>query len=331
MGGFSTARMLALIVGAMMYGTLLNLVLLSFIGLPLLLIALLIPACRQRMRRQPRHFGALAGVCAIIVVCVLWKIHRDDQLNKAHHPQLEQDVQLDGLQLPAGAKLYLRTLEPLDAQGQPQPHGLRSLVYAEFAAPHTINGVEVTELQMYGSGSSSKMLLSRDQVVAGWPCAGGTWVTLDIADEDRLQPSRWRFSACRLVTGADVAGVKWPDSSEVRQYDGRFRIGLASPAVVIQGIALSNLSLDLDEQRQPGRWNGQLAQDLTLGDWHYPRGMRVRQDAPGTLMFSPSQSDCAQNLRTGETLDAGRSIQQRRDNGAVLWIKPNAGLGVADW
>ncbi|AZD05135.1 hypothetical protein [Pseudomonas chlororaphis] len=326
--------MLALIFGAMMYGTLLNLVLLSFIGLPLLLIALLIPACRHRMRRQPLHFGVLAGVCVIIVVCVLWKIHRDNQLNKAHHPQLEQDVQLDGLQLPAGAKLNLGTLEPLDAQGRPQSHGLRSLYYAEFAAPHRINGVEVTELQMYGSGPFSKMLLSRDQVVAGWPCAGGTWVTLDIADADRLQPSRWRFSACTLVTGADVAGVKWPDSSEVRQYDGRFSIdtiGLASPAVVIQGIALSDLSLDLDEQRQPGRWRGQLAQDLTLGDWHYPRGMRVRQDTPGTLMFSPSKSDRAQNLRTGETLDAGHSIQQRRESGAVLWIKPNAGLGVLDW
>jgi len=326
--------MLALIFGAMIYATLLSLVLLSFIGLPLLLIGLLIPACRRRMRRQPLHFGALAGVCAIFVVCTLWKIHSDDRLRKALHPELEQDVQLDGLPLPAGAKLNLETLEPLDSQGQPQPYGLRSLYYAKFAAPHTINGVEVTELQMYGSGPFSKMLLSRDQVVAGWPCAGGTRVTLDIADEDRLQPSRWRFSACTLVTGADVAGVKWPDSSEVRQYDGRFSIdtiGLASPAVVIQGIALSSLSLDLDKQRQPGRWSGQLAQDLTLGDWHYPRGMRVRQDTPGTLMFSPSKSDSAQNLRTGETLDAGRSIQQRRENGAVLWIKPNTGLGVLDW
>ncbi|CAI9006578.1 DUF3488 domain-containing protein [Pseudomonas chlororaphis] len=327
--------MLALIFGAMIYATLLNLVLLSFIGLPLLLIAWLIPAFRHRMRRQPLHFGALAGVCAIIVVCTLWKIYSDDQLRKALHPQLEQDVQLDGLPLPAGAQLNLGTLEPLDSQGQPQPHGLRSLYYAKFAAPHTINGVEVTELQMYGSGPFSKMLLSRDQVVAGWPCAGGTWVTLDIADADRLQPSRWRFSECTLVAGADVAGVKWPNSSDVRQqYDGRFRInsiGLASPAVVIQGIALSSLSLDLDERRQPGRWNGQLAQDLTLGDWHYPRGMRVRQDTPGTLMFSPSKSDSAQNLRTGETLDAGRSIQQRREGGAVLWIKPNTGLGVLDW
>jgi hypothetical protein len=327
--------MLALIFGAMIYATLLNLVLLSFIGLPLLLIAWLIPAFRHRMRRQPLHFGALAGVCAIIVVCTLWKIYSDDQLRKALHPQLEQDVQLDGLPLPAGAQLNLGTLEPLDSQGQPQPYGLRSLYYAKFAAPHTINGVEITELQMYGSGPFSKMLLSRDQVVAGWPCAGGTWVTLDIADADRLQPSRWRFSECTLVTGADVAGVKWPSSSDVRQqYDGRFRINsidLASPAVVIQGIALSSLSLDLDERRQPGRWNGQLAQDLTLGDWHYPRGMRVRQDTPGTLMFSPSKSDSAQNLRTGETLDAGRSIQQRRESGAVLWIKPNTGLGVLDW
>ncbi|AZE26535.1 hypothetical protein C4K05_6124 [Pseudomonas chlororaphis subsp. aureofaciens] len=326
--------MLALIFGAMIYATLLNLVLLSFIGLPLLLIAWLIPAFRHRMRRQPLHFGALAGVCAIIVVCTLWKIYSDDQLRKALHPQLEQDVQLDGLPLPAGAQLNLETLEPLDSQGQPQPYGLRSLYYAKFAAPHTINGVEVTELQMYGSGPFSKMLLSRDQIVAGWPCAGGTWVTLDIADADRLQPSRWSFSECTLVTGADVAGVKWPSSSEVRQYDGRFSIdtiGLASPAVVIQGIALSSLSLDLDKQRQPGRWSGQLAQDLTLGDWHYPRRMRVRQDTPGTLMFSPSKSDSAQNLRTGETLDAGRSIQQRRENGAVLWIKPNTGLGVLDW
>lgn len=324
----------ALIFGAMMYGTLLNLLMLSFIGLPLLLLALLIPASRRRMRRQPLRFGALAAVCALFVACTLWKVHRDDQRNQALHPRLEQDVQLDGLQLPAGTQLSLDTLEPLDAQGRPQPHGLRSLVFVEFAAPHAINGVEVTQLRMYGGGPFSKMLLSRDQEVMGWPCAGGTWVTLDIADEDRLQPSRWRFSSCTLVAGSDVAGVKWPASSEVSRYDDSFSLntlGLASPSVVIQGLALSDLTLKLDEQRRPGRWSGQLAQDLTLGDWHYPRRMRVRQDTPGTLMFSPSRSDSAHNLRTGETLDAGRSIQQRSDSGAVLWIKPNTGLGVLDW
>ncbi|POA29464.1 MULTISPECIES: hypothetical protein [unclassified Pseudomonas] len=326
--------MLPLIFGAMIYVTLLNVVFLSFIGLPALLIALLLPGWRRQMLRQPRRFGFLALVCAAVVICTLWKIHRDAERDKALNPRLEQDAQLDGLQLPAGTQLHLKALEPLGPDGQPQLHGLRSLDYAEFAAPHMIMGVQITALQMYGSGPLSKMLLASDQVVDGWPCAGGTWVMLDIADEDRLQPSRWRFTSCTLAHGAKVAGVTWPYRSEVNRYDGQYSVqtvGLASPSVVVQGIALSVVTLKLDESRQPERWDGQLAEEMTLGDWQYPKGMRVRQDTPHTLMFSPSKSYSALNRRTGETLRAGRSILQRSTDGIVKWIKPNAGLGVLDW
>lgn len=70
---------------------------------------------------------------------------------------------------------------------------------------------------------------------------------------------------------------------------------------------------------------------MTLGEWQYPHGMRVGQSHPGTLMFSPSQSYAARNLRTGEGLKLNHSILQRRSDGSVLWIKPNAEVNVADW
>ena len=326
--------MLPLSIDAMLYLAVLNVVFLSFVGLPALLIALCVPAWRRQMLRQPRRFGALGLVCLSVVgamSCKYWLNAADD---RARNPTLEQDVQVEGLPLPAGARLHLRTVEPLDQYDQPQSHGLPSLFAAEFAAPHPIKGVHVTALEMYGP-PYVKLRLASDQVVDGWPCAGDTWVTFDIDEETRLQPDRWRFESCTLVANTEMGGLTWPAGSYVHRSGEEYELRPwgKRERVVLQGMPLSSptLTVKLDKQQRAVGWEGQLDERTTFGDWQYLRLTRVRQDAPHTLMFSPNKGDPAYNLRTGETLKAGHSILQRSPDGAVLWIKPNTGLGLADW
>lgn len=315
-------------------GVLLQLVLVSFVGLPALLIACFVKRWRQVMLRHPRTFSALGLVFSTVVVRTLWSEVREVLDAQALNPRLEQDLQLGGLRFPAGTQVQLATWKPLDIYDQPHVHGLQSLKYAEFAEPQSIMGVQVTALELPESGDYARVQLASDQVVDGWPCAGGSWVTLDAAADVRLQPGRWTLDSCTLATQAVVQGVSWPVGSLVSHHTHEYivqTLGAAHPPVVVEGIGLASLTLKLNEQRQRWRWEGQLADTMTLGDWEYPRGMSVRQDEVQTLLFSPSSDYAARNLRTGETLAAGHSILQRRADGSTLWIKPNAELGVPDW
>ena len=59
--------MLPLSIDALLYVTVMNILLLMFIGLPTLLIGLCIPGWRRRMLRQPWRFGALGLACLLVV------------------------------------------------------------------------------------------------------------------------------------------------------------------------------------------------------------------------------------------------------------------------
>ncbi len=315
-------------------GVLLQLVLVSFVGLPALLIACFVKRWRRVLLRHPRTFGVLALVFSTVVAGTLWSEAREFLDTQALNPRLEQDLQLGGLRFPAGTQVKLATWKPLDIYDQPQVHGLQSLKYAEFAEPQPVMGVQVTALELPEHGDYVRLQLASDQVVDGWPCAGGSWVTLDAAAEVRLQPERWTLDSCTLAPQVTVQGVTWPADSLVSHHTHEYivqTLGAAHPPVVIEGIGLVSLTLKLNEQRQRRYWTGQLADPMSLGDWEYPRGMSVRQDEVPTVLFSPSSDYAARNLRTGETLAAGRSILQRRADGSTLWIKSNAELGVPDW
>ncbi|MGB6214187.1 hypothetical protein [Pseudomonas mandelii] len=326
--------MLPLAIGAMLYVTVLNVVLLAFVGLPALLIALCVPAWRRQMLRQPRRFGALGLVCLSVVGAMSGNYWLDAANDRARKPTLEHDVQVEGLPLPAGTRLHLSTVDPLDQYDQPQAHGLPSLIAAEFVAPHRIKGINVTALEMFGP-PYVKLRLASDQAVDGWPCANDTWVTFEIDEETRLQPDRWRFESCTLVANTEMGGLTWPSGSYVHRYGEEYELtpGGKRERVVLQRVALSGptLTLKLDKQQKAVGWEGQLNDRITFGDWQYPRLTRVREDSPHTLLFSPNKSNPAHNLRTGEMLKAGHSILQRSSDGAVQWIMPNTGLGLADW
>ncbi len=304
----------------------------GFIGLPVLLIMLCVPAWRRPLLRHPRKVGAMALVCVSVVGLTsyrLWVDHRERQLR---NPTLDHAVQVGELTLPAGASVHLSTLEPLDEKGEPQIHGLASVRSAEFIAPHAIAGIKVSALKMYFL-PEAELLLAGDQVVDGWPCAGGTWLKMSVTEETRLQPERWRFSACTLVAGAQIAGETWPAQSRIYREGDEYTVSdwMAREPVSVRGIVLSSVSVTLDQQHRLLRWDGQLENPLTVGDWQYPHGVRVAQNSPGTLMFSPSKSDAVRNLRTGKGLKLNHSILQRQSDGSVLWIKPNAEVNVIDW
>ncbi|MDX9671667.1 MULTISPECIES: hypothetical protein [unclassified Pseudomonas] len=308
------------------------LLLVSFIGLPVLLIMLSVPAWRRSLLLHPRKLAAIALVCVPVVGLTVYQMVSSAQDSRARNPRLDHDVQIGNMALPAGTRLHLSTLEPLDENGQPQVHGLASLDRADFAGPHSLAGMQVSAIKMYRL-PETELLLVGDQVIDGWPCAGGSWLTMTVTEQTRLQPERWAFGACTLVGGTRIVGETWPAESRVYREDDHYSVSdwMAKEPVSMRGIVLSSVTVKLDKQRRLLRWDGQLQNPMTLGEWQYPHGMRVGQSHPGTLMFSPSQSYAARNLRTGEGLKLNHSILQRRSDGSVLWIKPNAEVNVADW
>ncbi|MFJ4197119.1 hypothetical protein [Pseudomonas sp. NPDC089534] len=310
---------------ALIYMTVWWLVIGSFLGLPILLIMLCVPAWRRPLLRHPRKLGALTLVATSVVGVTTYQILSSYQENLRRNPTLDHAEQIEGLDLPAGTRLHLKAAEPLEAGGQPQAQALASLEAAEFGAPHTVMGLRVSALQMYGSDEANLKLVG-NQTVDGWPCAGASWVVARFNRQARLRPELWRFSRCELVPGTHIAGVDWPADSQVLQRDVGYSVSHygTSPAITLDGLALKNVSVRLDAQRGRLHWEGQLRTPMTLGDWHYPEGMRVGQIMPYTLVFRADGYYTGRNLRTGEGLAPGHSIEQHVLDGAELWIKPDS-------
>jgi hypothetical protein len=321
----------ALNLSALFYAMFWWFLIVGFIGLPLLLIMLGVPAWRRPLLRHPRKVAVMALVCGSVVGLTsyqLWLNHRERELL---NPRLDHAVVVGELALPAGARVHLNALEPLDANGEPQTHGLASLSSVEFPAPHVVAGITVSALRLYFP-PDTEMLLAADQVIDGFPCAGGTWVTVSATEQTRLQPERWRFTACTLVAGSVIAAETWPAQSRVSREGDAYTVHnwLAEAPVSLRGIVLSNVIVTLDAQRRLLHWEGQLENPVTVGEWQYPHGTTVAQNRPDTLMFSPSPLSPASNLRTGQSLRRDHSILQRQADGRVLWIKPNGEIDAPD-
>lgn len=317
---------------SLVYVTVWAVVMAAFFGLAVLLTMLCVPSWRRSLARHPRKAGALALICLPVVGITLWQIISSIADTIGRNFRLQHDVQVEALSLPAGTLLHLMALEPLDRNGQPQIHGLASLDTARFPAPHTLMGAQVTSMQMDGL-TSAELRLASDQVIDGWPCAADTLMRVNFDEATRLHPEHWQFGACTLVGGTQIAGVTWPTDSHVENQGREYSVShwRKPETISIQGIELSNATMRLDDHRKLLRWDGQLHNPMTLGEWRYPRDMRVTQNRPRTLMFTSNTSLTAQNLRTGENLKPNVSILQGFPGGAVRWIKPNAEIDVLDW
>ncbi|MBX9913030.1 MAG: hypothetical protein K2Y25_03940 [Pseudomonadaceae bacterium] len=287
----------------------------SYIGLSLLLLILLLPGVLLKLE-------SLSSIAAHLA-------HRE-----ALNPRLEQALQLGELRLPAGSQVKLGTLEPLDWQDQPQPYGLASVLYAELSQPIVVLGLSVDAIDASPHSFESKLRLSGQQSVADWPCAAGSWVTFKRTVEARLQPSQWQFKQCTLAPHSEVAGVSWPADGRVYIDESGWELSneqTIEPPLSFLGLQLRELRMKLDQARQLSRWEGELGAPLRLGDWDYPSGTAVRWQDVDTWLFSPTADGRARNQKTGATVTAGHSIQQRHRDGTTLGVFANATVGVIDW
>ncbi|WP_017903050.1 hypothetical protein [Pseudomonas asplenii] len=313
----------------------------GLIGLLWVLVALLFARTRRHLRRNPWRYGCLVVVGLVFAGLggAMWReFQRIDAESEAKrqalNPRLDAELQLGELSLPAGSQAHLGTLDPEDWQGKPQPHGLQSLKSIELATPVDIQGMPVSAIEFSPIYNQSGVRLVHDQVVQGWSCAAAALVGFTRENQDTYRPSQWHFKECTLVPDVNVAGVTWP-AGTILSREGRRWMLRAEDAdnleIALDGLHLSALRLYLDGQRHIDSWEGQLARPVTLGEWLYPRGTRVRGDERGAWLFSPTGRQDALNQRTGEKVAEGRSILQRRGDATPVTIKPNSEVGVIDW
>ncbi|RBH57330.1 hypothetical protein [Pseudomonas sp. MWU12-2345] len=313
----------------------------SCVGLLWVLVALLFASTRRHLRRNPRRYTCLIAVALVFVGLggAMWRdfqrIDDEEQARQqALNPRLLVDLHLGELHFPAGSQAHLGTLEPLDWEAKPQAHGLESLKSIELPASFEVLGLPVVAIDFAPGYDNSRVHLEHDHFVQDWHCVAGSWATFRREMEDTYRPSRWHFSGCDLVPGESIAGVNWPAGTVVHGAGSGWMLRAEDGDnldIALDGLQLAALRMTLDPQREPESWEGQLAQPATLGDWRYPAGTRVRGNARGAWLFSPSGEQDAINLRTGEKVAQGRSILQRRGAEALVAIKANSEVGVIDW
>ncbi|WP_248807314.1 hypothetical protein [Pseudomonas sp. MWU13-2100] len=314
---------------------------LSGIGLLWVLAALLFAPTRRHLRRNPRRYACLIAVALMFVGLggVMWRDFQriDDEQQarqQALNPRLQADLHLGELDFPAGSQAHIGTLEPQSWDGKPQAHGLESLKSIELPASLEVLGLPVVAIDFAPDYDNSRVHLEQDHFVQGWHCVAGSWVNFKREMEDLYRPSRWHFFGCDLVPGVSIAGVSWPVGTVLHGAGSGWMLRAEDADnldIALDGLQLAALRMTLDPQLRPERWEGQLAQPATLGDWRYPKGTRVRGDARGAWLFSPSGEQDAVNLRTGEQVAQGRSLLQRRGAEASVSIKANSEVGVIDW
>lgn len=316
--------------------------LLGLLAVPVLL-ALALSLCWPRSRRhvlaRPWRYGLLTLVMLVPagLMGALWLDKREfsaefDARQAALNPRLEQPLTLGELTFAAGSQVKLKTLDPLDWQDQPQPHGLESLEEAELPAPMALLGLQVDALDLPINHDASRVRLAREGQVAGWPCAAGEWVAFRHPQEDRLKPSGWHFESCSLAPGHAVQGVDWPAGTLLRRHGGHWVLRNDGPAdLAFDDLHWQSLVLELDARREPVFWEGELARPLVLGGWRYPVGTRVRHEGDGLWLFSPTDRAVAVREADGLKQGAGRSILQRQSDGRVLKTPANDEVGVIDW
>ncbi|CAM3719695.1 hypothetical protein CCOS865_02804 [Pseudomonas reidholzensis] len=278
------------------------------------LLALLFTRCRRYMLARRWRFALLAVGLAIgsVPFAKIEFAQRADQ--RAHQPRLEHEEVLGDLVLPAGTQVRLDRLEPMnDLSGNPVPYGLQSLKHADFDRTlGDIMGMRVRSLALWqGHGSATVESLTASEV-QGWSCLPGE-IEFRFPFGAHFNFSEWRLERCTLASGVEVGGVAWPPGSQVRAIElGRWRVTGDGTPMRFETVDLSNLDLTLsDKDRTVFSWEGQLHQPLERGPMQYLAGTLV-SGYRDNLLFTPTEAAPAHDLRTGQPVEPGFSVEQSR-------------------
>lgn len=297
------------------------------------------PTARRRAALHPRYTAALLLLLAIggatfpYLHSDQWQqARREAQEDLALTLTLRQAQTLDGIAMPAGTRLRL------SKPGEPD-----TFESAIFPAEQQVQGLDTLQIFRYrlsperARGRPEQTLsiaLTRDQAVDGWLCSHGHRV------EFARQDGQYRFQSCHLAQGNRLEQTQLPTGTWLQRADDEaalrwlLRID-GSQNIAIDGLALLKADIKLDAQRHILGFEGLLAQDLELGEFHYPTGTRVSragaalpQAQSGDLLLSPSRGRPAKRS-DGTDITSGQTVVQAR-NGAVRAILSNREAGVQD-
>lgn len=322
---------------AMMLGSLFLLVsVLCLCGLLVLLVAFLLRRSRRFIAKRRWWFGLLAVFLAAgslpTMQFIRWQL--DHWLERrALSPRLETSQVLGDLTLPAGTRVWMERLEPMqDLSGKPLAYGLQSVKRVEFdREPGLVLGMRVQSLDLDAGRGLAELKLLDAAKLQGWNCSPEAAVSFTYPFGAPFVLADWHLEACTLVPGSEVAGVAWPGQVSVHAVErGRWLVEAGSTPARFQGLEIRAVNLWLDgPQGDLQDWQGELAAALELGVMQYPAGTRVRQ-YQGNLLFSPIADAPAQDRRSGKPVEADLSVAQSAA-GEVLGIYPNKDVGVIDW
>lgn len=249
---------------------------------------------------------------------------------------LDKAMTLAGIDMPAGSRL---DLDQGDA-----PSLFRSVV---FPSAITVNGVTTTQIFRYRQAipeapneaiETLSLVTPGDQTIDGWICS----------HKHRIELSRrnglYRFKSCYLATGNLIGSLEAPIGSWLQANQAnaaalpdagvRWRLRTqGSQAIVIGTLPLLKAELELDAQRHILSFEGLLAQDLTLGNIHYPAGTQVNSTGPqladaqdGDVLLSPLRSRPGKPA-DGPYINEGTTVLHAKD-GAMRRMMSNREAGV---
>jgi hypothetical protein len=297
---------------------------------------------RLRTRAHPRIAATLLLLLAIpgaaypISRLLDWRETREALADRnAHSMTLASSTLIDGIALPAGAKLLV--IRPGDAD---------TYQSAELP-PHTsIFGLDAQRINRYkhrvgdllpaGSVTIS-LALTTDQTIDGWLCTHRHGVEFALPKGGLPQFRSCNLGADNLLEKNPVPEGGWI-ASRAAGADGAAGWLLRTEgrdAITLSGLPLLKAEAKIDSSRRVIAFEGQLASETKLGTVIYPSGTGVRLASPGIagavagdLIFSPARGRGALRMG-GVKVPPDNSVLQAPD-GTVRSVKSNRSLGVTD-
>ena len=224
------------------------------------LVALAVLFCsHNRQIRSISGAYVLLGVLAGIVWLAVY--FRERVYFASANQELQQDMVIDGIPLPKGAKL---TVQPVKYGKQPD---FAAFSTAEFAVPLDWHGVKVAEMEHVAHDDSiyGVYLKTRQQPghmpIEGWDCDTGEsigWRFADKSGRKPVSPADYRLDSCSLAAAVEQdvpwlgATLKWFEVERSRDEENEWvaRLMILPPfgTVWLEQNRITKLDILLDER-----------------------------------------------------------------------------------